>query len=181
MFVGGKCYESFPRLALIKKFQLSAYFPKSCSKLKTHKLCDILMDCNEGLRGEVSPIDVKYFPTSHPRHGARVVILSGTQDFLDSLHKFPKDFPFSINMANVYIRGGTRTEEAKGLNIRRPKIAKKSIEDLVKRNMEAILKIQNFAAEDKLAAAFKGTNIVPDNSEDNFPVSSIMPVTAGIT
>ena len=57
MFVGGKCYESFPRLALIKKFQLSAYFPKNCSKLKTHKLCDILMDCNDGLRGEVSPID----------------------------------------------------------------------------------------------------------------------------
>ena len=74
-------------------------------------------------------------------------------------------------MANVYIRGGTRTEETKGMNIRRPKIAKKSIEDLVKRNMEAILRSQNFAAEDKLAAAFNGTNIAPDNGPDNFPVS----------
>ena len=74
MFVTGKCYESFPRLALLKKFQLSAYFPKNTSKLKTRKLCDVLMDCNEGLRGEVNPVDVKYFPESHPRHGALSLI-----------------------------------------------------------------------------------------------------------
>ena len=82
--------------------------------MKTQKLTDLLMDCNEGLDGEIAPLDVKYFPESHPRHWARVVILSATQPFLDSLQRFPKDFPFSINMANVYIRGGTRTDEVKG-------------------------------------------------------------------
>ena len=167
MFVAGKCYESFPRLALLKKFQL--YFPKSCAKVKTRKLCDLLMDCNEGLRGEVAPLDVKYFPEKHQRHGARIVILSGTQDFLDFLQRFPKDFPFAINMANVYIRGGTRTDETRGnAGIRRPKIARKSIEDLVKRNMEALLKSQNFTEDDKLAFQFQGTNIGPDTGADNF-------------
>ena len=164
MFVTNQCFESFPRLALLKKFQLSAYFPKNTSKLKTQKLTDVLMDCNEGLRGEVNPLDVKYFPEGHPRHGARIVILSGTQEFLDSLQKFPKDFPFNIHMANVYIRGGTRTDEAKGNHIRRPKIGRKSIEDLVKRNMDAILRnhTQTLAEDDKLASAFRGTNIAPD-------------------
>ena len=59
MFVGDRCYESFPRLALLKKFQLSAYFPKNCDKLKTRKLTDLLMECNEGLQGEIAPLDVK--------------------------------------------------------------------------------------------------------------------------
>ena len=76
-------------------------------------------------------------------------------------------------MANVYIRGGTRTEEAKGNHIRRPRIGRKSIEDLVKRNMESILKThsQTLAEEDKLAASFRGTNIAPESGADNFPVS----------
>ena len=128
------------------------------------------MDCNEGLRGEVGPLDVKYFPEKHQRHGARIVILSGTQEFLDSLQRFPKNIPFAINMANVYICGGTRTDETRGNDgIRRPKLGRKSIEDLVKRNMEALLKSQNFNEDDKLASQFQGTNIAPDNGPDNFP------------
>ena len=52
MFIEGRCYESFPRMAILKKYQLSAYFPKSTSRIDNQKLCDWLMDCNEGLRGE---------------------------------------------------------------------------------------------------------------------------------
>ena len=31
---------------------------------------------------------------------------TGDQKFLDSLQRFPRDFPFNIRIANVYIRGG---------------------------------------------------------------------------
>ena len=44
MFMGTRCYETFPRLAILKKFQLSAYFPKNCKKVNTQKLCDILYE-----------------------------------------------------------------------------------------------------------------------------------------
>ena len=53
MFIEGRCFETFPRLAILKKFQLSAYFPKSTSRIDNQKLTDWLMDCNEGLRGEI--------------------------------------------------------------------------------------------------------------------------------
>ena len=158
-----RCYETFPRLALIKKFQLSAYFPKNCSKVCTQKLCDFLMDCNEGLRGEIRPVDVKYFPTNHARHGARIAVLSGTQEFLDSLQRFPKNFAFDIKMANVYIRGGTRTDEARS-NSRRPKITRNSIEELVKRNMESLLRAQTatLGEDDKLSQQMNGAKISPE-------------------
>ena len=67
MFIEGTCFETFPRLAILKKFQLSAYFPKSTSRIDNQKLCDWVMSCNEGLRGQIAPIDVKYFPAGHPR------------------------------------------------------------------------------------------------------------------
>ena len=62
MFIEGKCFETFPRLAILKKFQKSAYFPKSTSRIDNQRLCDWLMSCNEGLRGQIAPIDIKYFP-----------------------------------------------------------------------------------------------------------------------
>ena len=116
-----------PSPGAAQKFQISAYFPKSCSKLTTQKLCEFLMECNEGLQGDISPLEIKQFPQTHARHGARIVVLSGNQAFLDSLQGFPKDFPSDIKIANVYIRGGTRTEEAKH-PARRPKITRGSIE-----------------------------------------------------
>ena len=172
MFVGTRCYETFPRMALLKKFQLSAYFPKNCAKVGTQKLCDFLMECNEGLDGEIRPIDVQRFPTSHPRFGARIVILSGTQEFLDSLQRFPKDFPFDIQMANVYIRGGTRTDEARG-KPRQPKIKRGAMEELVRRNIAEILKQQTatLKEDDTLAKRMDGTTLNPEN----FPVSKIFP------
>ena len=68
MLVEGKWYETFPRMAILKKYQLSAYFPKSTDKFDTQKLTDWLMSLNEGLRGHIRPIDVKYFPEGHPRN-----------------------------------------------------------------------------------------------------------------
>ena len=101
MFIEGRCFETFPRLAILKKFQLSAYFPKSTSRIDNQKLCDWVMSCNEGLKGEIAPIDVKYFPAGHPRKGARVIIFSGCQAFLDSLQCFPKDYPFNIRITYI--------------------------------------------------------------------------------
>ena len=61
MFLEGKCYETFPRLAILKKFQLSAYCPKNTIKISTNKIMDWIMSCNEGLQGEIRPFDVKFF------------------------------------------------------------------------------------------------------------------------
>ena len=67
--------------------------------------------CNN-LHGKFDLVETRYFPTDHdnPRRlGAKIVAFEGNQEFLDSLHKFPKDFPFNIRFGgNLYIRGGER-------------------------------------------------------------------------
>ena len=54
----------------------------------------------------------RYFSKQHDnprRRGARVVAFEGNQKFLDSLHRYPKDYPFSIRFGGyLYIRGGNR-------------------------------------------------------------------------
>ena len=176
MFIEGRCYETFPRLAILKKFQLSAYFPKSTSRIDNQRLCDWLMSCNEGLRGQIAPIDVKYFPAGHPRKGARVIIFSGNQDFLDSLQNFPKDFPFNINIGNVYVRGGTRTGESKRKS-KRPNISPGSIEQIVLKSVNDIMRNQNLGDDDQLARKMNGTSInanaaaaPPPNNQATYPV-----------
>ena len=81
-------------------------------------------------------MEARKYPDDHHiprRRGARVLSFSGDQAFLDSLHGFPKDFPFSIKLANVYIRGGERT--TKGTNAtqrrRRPRMMEEALKKLL--------------------------------------------------
>ena len=111
LFIGGKTYETFPKLALIKKYSLTIYLPASISGAKPNKCLRWLRSCNRKLQGKMWSINTKKFPKSHPRAGARIVAITGDQQFLDSLHRFPRDYPFDIKIANLYIRGGQRTDK----------------------------------------------------------------------
>ena len=161
---------------------MSAYFPKSTSRIDNQRLCDWLMSCNEGLRGQIAPIDVKYFPAGHPRKGARVIIFSGNQDFLDSLQNFPKDFPFDIHIGNVYVRGGTRTGESKRKS-KRPNINPGSIEKIVLKSVNDIMRGQNLQDDDQITKRLHGTSInanagpPPPSSQTAYPVSTAIILT----
>ena len=64
---------------------------------------------------------------------------TGDQVFLDSLQKFPKDFPFNIRIANVYIRGGERVKEGQTvLRRRRPRMTAESLKNLLRRHGKEI-------------------------------------------
>ena len=74
------------------------------------------------------------------RRGARVLSFTGDQKFLDSLQRFPKDFPFNIRISNVYIRGGERTSEGqKVLRRRRPRMTEEALKNLLRRHGKEIL------------------------------------------
>ena len=95
---GGRCYESFPKKALMKSFSLTAFFPRSCKFVGMKKLLAWLFLCNRGLKGTIWPSVSKKFPDTHPnprKRGARILSFTGDQQFLDSLHAFPRGFPFS--------------------------------------------------------------------------------------
>ena len=109
IIVGRKSFESFPKRAVMKTFSLTAFFPRSTKCVGTHKLIYRLLSCNRGLQGNIWPVEARKYPDDHPiprRRGARILSFTGDQEFLDSLQRFPRDFPFNIDIANVHIRGG---------------------------------------------------------------------------
>ena len=148
------CFESFPKRALMKSFALTAFFPRSTKCVGTHKLVRWLLSCNRGLQGKIWPVEAKKYPDSHPlvrRRGARIVSFTGDQVFLDSLQRFPRDYPFNIKIANVYIRGGERTSESqKVLRRRRPRMTEEALKNLLKRNGKEIR--EDAEAEDEKGA-----------------------------
>ena len=79
---------------------------------------------------------------------------TGDQTFLDSLQRFPCDFPFNIRIANVYIRGGGRTSEGqKVLRRRRPRMTSEALKNLLQRHGKEIVED---AEEDEAKAAEGG-------------------------
>ena len=101
-----------------------------------------LLSCNRGLQGKIWPIEARKYPDDHPvtrRRGARVRSFTGDQTFLDSLQKLPRDFPFNIRIANVYIRGGERVKEGQTvLRRRRPRMTADSLKNLLRRHGKEI-------------------------------------------
>ena len=117
---GSSCFESFPKDALVQKFGLSIFFPRACAHVDKDLLIEWLRSCNPGLKGTIETIECREYKKTHPvvrRRGAKIITFTGDEEFLDSLHSFPSNFPFSITIANAYIRGGDHVKERyAGLN-----------------------------------------------------------------
>ena len=143
IIIKNQCFESFPKRALMKSYSLTVYFPRSTKCVGTKKLLHWLLSCNRGLQGNIWPIEARKYPDDHPitkRRGARIVSFTGDQTFLDSLQRFPREFPFNIKLANVYIRGGARTTEGKvPVRRRRPKMSAEGLRELLKRHGKEIV------------------------------------------
>jgi hypothetical protein len=153
----GRCYESMPKQAILNKYSLTLYISPSVSHVDTKKVLEWLLDLNRGLKGEIKPVSVRKFKDSFPnekRRGARLVSFTGDQDFLDSLHKFPRDYPFDVKVGNIYIRGGDRTDLAYPKNRQtraiRPKMSAAALHALLTANKGEIVD-GALQAEDKLA------------------------------
>ena len=132
------CYESFPKKAIMKSYSLTANFPRSTKFVPMGKLIIWLLSCNPGLKGKIWPHEARKYPDTHPiaRRGARILSFTGDQTFLDSLRNFPRNFPFSIKLANVYIRGGDRATTMGGTEQkrRRPRMTEEGLKALLARH-----------------------------------------------
>ena len=51
----GKCFESFPKKAMMKSFNLTAFFPQSTKFVGMGRLIEWLFFCNHGLQGTIWP------------------------------------------------------------------------------------------------------------------------------
>ena len=118
--------------------------------------------CNPGLKGSIETIECREYNKTHPvvrRRGAKMITFTGEEEFLDSLHSFPSNFPFSIKIANAYIRGGDRVKERyAGGKLQRPRISNGALQDLLKRNSN-MMADATAEAEDRLADDLRRTDL----------------------
>ena len=139
----GQCFELFPKRAMVMSFSLTAFFPRSTKYVGVDKFVYWLFLCNRGLQGTIWPAVSKKFPDDHPnqrKQGARILSFMGDQKFLDSLHAFPRGYPFSIKIANVVIEGGDRTKEGRPvIRRRRPRMTEEALKNLLRRHGKEIL------------------------------------------
>ena len=94
----GQRFITMPKQMLLKKYALTIYFGRHFHRFETPKLMDWLGVCNN-LRGELELVETRYFSKNHDnprRRAASIVAFEGNQESLDSLHSFPKDYPFNI-------------------------------------------------------------------------------------
>ena len=99
-------FLTLPKQMLLKKYASTVYFGRPFAMFDTARLMYWLGRCNP-LQGEMELVETRYFPKDHEnphRRGARIVAFEGNQAFLDSLHTFPKDYPFNVRFGgNIYI------------------------------------------------------------------------------
>ena len=150
-------YLTIPKLLILNKYSLSIYFGPNFAPLRTSKLMLWLGLCNN-LEGNYDVLSCRTYPKDHPvekRRGARVVTFEGDQKFYDSLHQFPRDFPFTIKVGgNVYIRGGDRADpdDPRATKGYRPRIQRSGVRQLMAGVQEKLLD-QAQANEDNSAKA----------------------------
>ena len=76
---------------------------------------------------------------------------------LVSLQRFPKEFPFNIKIANVYIRGEKRTSEGqKVLRRRRPRMTEDALKNLLCRHGKEI--VEDAEKDDENRESASGAN-----------------------
>ena len=183
LVLGDHCFESFPRDALLKKYGLTIYFPRACAHMDPDLLIEVLRECTPGLKGtsalfitgktynqaehspltgQIETIDCKIFKETNAnirRRGVKIISFTGDETFLDSLHSFPANFPFSVKLANCYIRGGDRVKERYGgTKPQRPKMAMNAVRELLRRNSTTITN-EALDEEERLANNMRNTNI----------------------
>ena len=208
LVLGTRCFESFPKDALLKKYGLTIYFPRACAHMDPDLLIEVLRECNPGLKGPhisipnyhtsinnariqsiglIETIDCKIFKDTNPnirRRGVKIISFTGDEAFLDSLHSFPANFPFSVKLANCYIRGGDRVKERyTGATPQRPKMAMSAVRELLRRNSTTITN-EALDEEDRLASGMRETNIEGTNINNlslNNPESFLHTRTTNLT
>ena len=129
-------YITIPKMLILNKYSLSVYFGPNFAPLRTQKLMLWIGLCNN-LVGNYDVLSCRTYPRDHPnekRRGARIVTFEGDQDFYDSLHQFPRDFPFTVKVGgNVYIRGGDRADpdDPRAIQGYRPRIKRSGVRQLM--------------------------------------------------
>ena len=142
--------EPFPRQTMLNDYGLSLYAHKGTIAYRAPLLMRMLLrthhaDFDTSCKCEVLKAD-KFgadFPITR-KQNTRIITLIPNREFLDSLYKFPPNFPFGAGLCKqLFITGGSRTNpsdpDAKKIE-RHPRFAKKAMERFLRDAHEEIVK-----------------------------------------
>jgi hypothetical protein len=101
---------------------------------------------NQGLKGAFTIIYNKRIK-SGPRAGARVLSLSASEEFLDSLSNYEKNHRFRLSHKRFFITGGVRKDSAPTLPT--PSLPADQVSSLLHGNMSKIIENANRQVEER--------------------------------
>jgi hypothetical protein len=137
--------ETYPVSDILKRHALTIYLHKH-HHTPDHRIGEVLKIMNPGLKGSFTIIYNKLIK-SGPREGSRIISLDASEDFLDSLAQFEKNYRFRLANKRFFISGGVRKDSSPSEPV--PKLPSEQITSLLNSNMSLILANANRQVEER--------------------------------
>jgi hypothetical protein len=137
--------ETYPVADMLKRYALTIFLHRHHS-VPDHRIGEVIKIHNQGLKGSFTIIYNKRIK-SGPRAGARVLSLSASEDFLESLAQYDKNHRFRLSHKRFFITGGVRKDSSPSTPT--PSLPAEQISSLLQGNMAKIIDNANRQVEER--------------------------------
>ena len=137
--------ETYPVADLLKRYALTIYLHRQHS-VPDHRIGECIKIHNQGLKGSFTIIFNKKIKTG-PRTGSRILSLSASEEFLQSLAQFDRNHRFRLSNKRFYITGGIRKDSSPSAPL--PPLPTDQVTSLLHGNMAKIIDIANQQLEER--------------------------------
>jgi len=127
--------ETYPVSDMLKRYALTIFLHRHHT-VPDHRIGEVIKIHNQGLKGSFTIIYTKRIK-SGPREGARILSLSASEDFLDSLSRYDKNHRFRLSHKRFFITGGVRKDSSPSAPL--PSLPADQVSSLLQGNMSKIL------------------------------------------
>jgi hypothetical protein len=137
--------ETYPVSNLLKRYALTIYLHRQHS-VPDHRIGECIKIHNQGLKGSFTIIYNKKIKAG-PRAGSRILSLSASEDFLQSLSQYDRNYHFRLSNKRFYITGGVRKDSSPSAPM--PPLPTDQVTSLLHGNMAKIIDIANQQLEER--------------------------------
>jgi hypothetical protein len=137
--------ETYPVADMLKRYALTIFLHRHHS-VPDHRIGEVIKIHNQGLKGSFTIIYNKRIK-SGPRAGARVLSLSASEEFLESLAQFEKNYRFRLSHKRFFITGGVRKDSSP--SVPTPSLPADQVSSLLHGNKAKIIENANRQVEER--------------------------------
>jgi hypothetical protein len=137
--------ETYPVSDILKRHALTIFLHRH-HHTPDHRIGEVLKIMNPGLKGSFTIIYNKLIK-SGPRQGSRILSLDASDEFLESLAQYDKNYRFRLANKRFFISGGLRKDSSPSEPV--PVLPSAQITNLLNANMSLILANANRLVEER--------------------------------